>query len=516
MASQSDSGLTPRNSLSLFRVSKLQELEKTNSELLEKNLYYEKLCLQLRKDIDTLKVKNSVPKSQVLLTQGQSQCELVTPSHSGLESVSQPNTETYETDEEELNIEIGNFETSEKTQWKTVTNKKRTRDSPGKENNNQKQHQASPYWLSKDNSSTNRFAPLQIEAEHQNNPNSERISKPPPIFVDNVSNIQPLILFLNEIAKDQFDLRNLRNQQVKIMPKTPEFYKIIICELEKKNTEFFTYKLKEERSFKVILRNMHPSVNIEDLKNELLELGHEVTNIWNIRKRETKEPLPLFEVDLKLNPNNREIYNIKSLMYSRISFEPPRPKKTIPQCTNCQQYGHTKSFCKRKPKCIKCAGTHLSKNCERKNWESQVKCALCNGNHPANYKGCSIYKQIHQSQYPPLRKSNDISSAQNNINAVNKNAPAQPNTSVNSHSHYPIPKNSQNHFSYASVLSGANSQNEHTTHQNVPINLNSQINHENLNSNVTLEIINALKGLMGQMQQMTSLLMNIMSQIGKN
>ena len=29
---------------------------------------------------------------------------------------------------------------------------------------------------------------------------------------------------------------------------------------------------------------------------------------------------------------------------------------------------------------------------------------LCNGDHPANYKGCAVYKQLQQKTYPPLRK----------------------------------------------------------------------------------------------------------------
>lgn len=476
----------------------------TDLELLERNKYYENLCAKLRKDIDLLKEENSKLKPN------------------NAQSVS------YETDEDELNIEVGCFERHAEEKWQTISNKKRIRDSPGKENSNQKHQKTSSYWLSKNIATTNRFAPLQTEPECQNIPSTrtELLSKPPPIFVDNVSNIQPLISLLDKVAKNQFELKNLKNQQVKIIPKNPETYKKILSELEKKNTEFFTYKLKEERSFKVILRNLHPSVDTEELKKELLERGHEVTNIWNIRKRGTKEPLPLFDIDLKLSPNNKEIYTIKSLMYTRIIFEPPRPKKTIPQCTNCQQYGHTKSFCKRKPKCIKCAGSHLSKDCVKKNWETQVKCALCNGNHPANYKGCSIYKQIYESQYGSRRRFNDNPSTQNNDNSA-----PEPNPSVNSQAINPT--NSQNQYTqdvpsnsnlptqeksyiqplYSKVVSGP-TQNQYHIPQAAPINLHSQTNqNQQLNSNFTSDMISALRSLMQQMQQVTSLLMNLLSKV---
>ena len=517
MATQSTQpSQTPRNSLSQFRVTKLQELQKQNVELLEKNSYYESLCLQLRKDLDELKKNNTRPDD--LSTQDISEMQTQSPSGT---PVPLTRSDEYITDEEELNAEIGHFEPLNKSQWKKVTSNKRNRESPDSNHVRQKIHKPSPYWLSKGDAAANRFAPLQNQGDTQHVPNNERSPKPPPIFVDNVSNIQPLILLLKEIAKDQFDLKSLKNQQVKIMPKTSDIYRKIVQELEKKNTEFFTYKLKEERSFRVILRNMHPSVDIEELKKELSELGHEVVNIWNIRKRVTKEPLPLFEVDLKLKSNNHEIYSIKSIMYCRISFEPPRPKKSIPQCTNCQQYGHTKSFCKRKPKCIKCAGNHLSKNCERKNWEAQVKCALCNGNHPANYKGCSIYKQIHESQYPSLPRATSNPSSQINANGnANDMIQSNPQLANPSRSHsqtpgnksrnnsqLPISDNARVNITYANALRGSSQNDENISH-NRPTNFESQNNPDTLNSSATLDMLNTLKGLM---QQMTNLLMSIMS-----
>jgi hypothetical protein len=32
-----------------------------------------------------------------------------------------------------------------------------------------------------------------------------------------------------------------------------------------------------------------------------------------------------------------------------------------------------------------------------------VKCVLLNGNHPANYKRCTVYKEIQNRTFPPLR-----------------------------------------------------------------------------------------------------------------
>lgn len=45
--------------------------------------------------------------------------------------------------------------------------------------------------------------------------------KSPPIFVDKVSNIQPLIKLLNDVAKDSCEIKVLKDEEVKIQPLGP-------------------------------------------------------------------------------------------------------------------------------------------------------------------------------------------------------------------------------------------------------------------------------------------------------
>ena len=111
------------------------------------------------------------------------------------------------------------------------------------------------------------------------------------------------------------------------------------------NAKLHTYQLKQERPFRVVLRNIHHSVDLDELKFELQKLGHKVTNINNIRHRVTKNPLSLFFVDIKQKENNKEIYNVNRLMKSIVKFEPPLVKKEIVQSKRCQRYGHTQKYC---------------------------------------------------------------------------------------------------------------------------------------------------------------------------
>ena len=152
---------------------------------------------------------------------------------------------------------------------------------------------------------------------------------------------------------------------------------------------------------------MHYSRDKSEIKSEIENFGHAVLNIFNIKHNQTNIPLPLFFVDLKPSENNKDIYQIETLNYTKAKFEPPRPKRNIPKCSKCQRYGHTQAYCYHSPRCVKCAGSHLTKQCPRKEKSEIFKCLLCDGNDPANYKGSTVYKAIQKKTSPPLRNKQD-------------------------------------------------------------------------------------------------------------
>ena len=77
-----------------------------------------------------------------------------------------------------------------------------------------------------------------------------------------------------------------------------------------------------------------------------------------------------------------------------MQIELPRVEKNnIIQCRRRQQYGHIKSYCNKPIMCVKCGGSHNSKECN-KSKDTPAKCALCGGNRRANYKGCEHYRNL--------------------------------------------------------------------------------------------------------------------------
>jgi translation initiation factor 2 alpha subunit (eIF-2alpha) len=71
---------------------------------------------------------------------------------------------------------------------------------------------------------------------------------------------------------------------------------------------------------------MHYSTDISEIKSAIEEFDHMVVNVFNVKQNRTNIPLSLFFVDLKPSENNKDIYQIESLNYTKVKFEPPRPK----------------------------------------------------------------------------------------------------------------------------------------------------------------------------------------------
>jgi len=101
--------------------------------------------------------------------------------------------------------------------------------------------------------------------------------------VDKVSNFSSLSQLLKEVAIDEYEIK-IMNEQTKIQPKSSITYVNILKELRNKDTEFHIYKSKQERNFKVVFKHIHTIANLNDIKKEIEDLGHIVTNIWNIKK----------------------------------------------------------------------------------------------------------------------------------------------------------------------------------------------------------------------------------------
>ena len=79
-------------------------------------------------------------------------------------------------------------------------------------------------------------------------------------------------------------MKTLYNDQVRVQPTESSVYTTIVKELTEKNIEFHAYKPKQERIFRVGLKNIHLSADLNVIKQRLTDKGHVVTNIWNVKE----------------------------------------------------------------------------------------------------------------------------------------------------------------------------------------------------------------------------------------
>jgi hypothetical protein len=140
----------------------------------------------------------------------------------------------------------------------------------------------------------------------------------------------------------------------------------------KENIIYHSYQPNNERPYRVVIKHLHHSVELEDKTDELSGLRHKVRNIIIAKHSQTKEPLNLFFVSLEPENNNKKAYKIRSLQNKIIEIEPPNKSKHIIQCTRCQLYGHSKTYCNRPYLCVKCGGQHNSTTCKK----SKIPCKM--------------------------------------------------------------------------------------------------------------------------------------------
>lgn len=161
--------------------------------------------------------------------------------------------------------------------------------------------------------------------------------------------------------------------------------------------KYHTYLPKPLKPYVVFIRHLHPSTTVEDIQASLIDMGHEVIRVYNIKHHITKCPLPLFRIDLKVAENNCDILKLDLLLHTRIKVELPKKKRSPPQCHDCQAFYHTSNFCHQSPRCVKCGDNHYTSECTKPPSEP-AKCALCSGPHTASYRGCPVFKKLNDNR----------------------------------------------------------------------------------------------------------------------
>lgn len=226
--------------------------------------------------------------------------------------------------------------------------------------------------------------------------------KPPPLNIVGVE-----YAFVNEMLKrhkqnpDDYSL-SLAPFGIRVFSANIDRYKVLKNELEKIKCQFFTYQLREEQTKKFVLHGLYhmPENELETYLADcnIKPIKIKKMNIFNKKYSDHCLYLLYFlkSDQVKLS-QLREISKVNSV---KVGWKHYESNQSGPmQCSNCMSYGHGGANCHLDPKCMRCAGLHKTKDCpclidpltnqlREKIPDDQVKCALCQQNHTANFSRC--------------------------------------------------------------------------------------------------------------------------------
>jgi hypothetical protein len=202
---------------------------------------------------------------------------------------------------------------------------------------------------------------------------------------------------------------------IKIQSSSIADFRSLVRLFTEKNWEYFTYQLPEDKKCFLVLRGLPADTPIEDICASLEEKNLAAENIVQLRtSRPTKKQqeerveilatnpdatlpslpprcLPLFQIKLYDASDKPAFEAVTNLCGLTVTIETFKPSTGHPQCKKCQRYGHTAKTCGMQTRCVRCGEGHSHKECEVAK-PAPATCANCNGNHPANFRGCPAYR----------------------------------------------------------------------------------------------------------------------------
>ncbi|GFW76893.1 nucleic-acid-binding protein from transposon X-element [Trichonephila clavipes] len=186
--------------------------------------------------------------------------------------------------------------------------------------------------------------------------------------------------------------------------------------LEQSGVEFKSFMLKQDRPVKVVIRGLPSNTEPEDIKTEIEAEGFKVAKISQMKNYRTKAHMPLFYLQIENGADAPKIFNFTELFGTRIEVKPFDRGNKINQCWRCQGWFYSSEVCHLPPRCVRCAGPHLAKDCTR-SFDEPMKCANCSGEHAANCSRCP--------KHPNNAKRKNSNQKNNNKNGPKpKNNPA--------------------------------------------------------------------------------------------
>lgn len=215
-----------------------------------------------------------------------------------------------------------------------------------------------------------------------------KIPRPPPIVIhgqfDGIARINK---HLKDNLTGSFHWRNSPNSTGLYLANKPD-WETCKTMLQDNNVNYHTFSLKEDKTHAFVLRGLFHEAETTDIKEELTAQQIKVKEVFRMKGTRFPAYLVVTSSDFTV----RKMENIKFIQYTKVRWERHHNNKFIIQCHRCQAWGHATANCHSTPKCLKCAASHITRDCI-KDTSSPAKCANCGAAHPANNTACPVYQK---------------------------------------------------------------------------------------------------------------------------
>ncbi|GFU97781.1 nucleic-acid-binding protein from transposon X-element [Trichonephila clavipes] len=256
----------------------------------------------------------------------------------------------------------------------------------------------------------------------------EVIKKPriPPFFVSRKGDCRQLVALAKLIAPSFQSQMSGRFLKVTVGDEVD--YRNLSHWLEQTGVEFKSFMLKQDRPVKVVIRGLPSNTEPEDIKTEIEAEGFKVAKISQMKNYRTKAPMPLFYLQIENGADAPKIFDFTELFGTRIEVKPFDRGNKINQCWRCQGWFHSSEVCHLPPRCVRCAGPHLAKDCTL-SFDEPMKCTNCSGEHAANWSRCPKHPNNAKNKYKNNNNNNGPKPKNNQSNAK-KTVPQVPRPDI--------------------------------------------------------------------------------------
>ena len=185
-----------------------------------------------------------------------------------------------------------------------------------------------------------------------------------------------------------------------------EEYGKVLAALKAGNINYYTHDPPDKVPVKIVLSGYVPK-SIPELMDDLavFKINPREARVLSRKTTATGEHLLYLLYFDRGSTKIQDLRKVNSLNGFLVKWRFfAKQSSDVAQCHRCQRFGHGSRGCTMTPQCVKCGAAHLTGECtlpkkailgvsnNAEQHKQKVKCANCNGNHTANYRGCTARK----------------------------------------------------------------------------------------------------------------------------